>query len=888
MGISHPPGYPLFSMLAYAAGNFPLLLPRIYLASESYNMIIDWNPTFAWKVNNMCSILAALTVVLVAASTEQLLRTLNVIQSGHLIFIGAMLFAFSPLTWEYAAQSAEVFALNNFICAGVVFCTCRVLVLIDGSEDQGTNSGDVFKYLHLGAMLTGMAFANQHASALFLIVLIPAVLAVSLPKLNKHRSLIRILLSALAAFVIGASPYAVQIWIARTKPVRGSWGDLSSWEGISKHVFRKEYGTFQMGVDRQNIEGFRERLWLYTKHCSEETNHLIYPLLCVLLLWTFMPSRVTGEVNKSTSLSHTPSAKNSTADKDTSAVRKEEHKKNRRGEESPAVPVLPPGTEKNAETTSTSTRCANWKLLYILTGTYIFYVLVWHGVLSNLPLSAPMPYIVHARFWIQPHILLCLLGGTGAALLFDQFSRTLQISERTSALTQISIVVFVFAFMVQSRYSTMDRSKTGWIMHTYGEAILESLPQNSLLLAHTDLDWNPTRYLRECEGTRQDYYAKGRPDITHLNFQMIAYPWFAKKQATLYPNTVFPRVDFRGISTDRTSEGNAILVVNTLVGNGASTFGVASLGDTEANNSNTFKNAAGHAFTGGIYLDMQAVNDIEIGDGGKWRGLTLLPWGLVYRVFGPVDFKSMETLHIAAFNQFQRLQKKMSAFAYSSDSFKNALGKSLRTYAQYGPGSWEFAALSVYNDARMQLGLNLLTWAIAMQKNADLQRLPILLDRMYTAASLLLAAHEEAAIHGTLSSSQFDLHKNTAMAWMRTQGLLGIAFEFKDAIRDLVKKQSDVLQNVFPHNQDMLAALVTDEGYAKVLRHSHKVIAAFLASHPEDKDRGAFEASLQQIDAAMGKLEGTSHSKSNILDKAETGRPQVPKASKKSKAKKES
>ena len=58
----------------------------------------------------------------------------------------------------------------------------------------------------------------------------------------------------------------------------------------------------------------------------------------------------------------------------------------------------------------------------------------------------------------------------------------------------------------------MNRSLSGWTVHRYGEALISSLPPNALLLAHTDLDLNSVRYLRECEGMR--------PDVTHLSFQV--------------------------------------------------------------------------------------------------------------------------------------------------------------------------------------------------------------------------------------------------------------------------------------------------------------------------------------------------------------------------------
>ena len=50
-------------------------------------------------------------------------------------------------------------------------------------------------------------------------------------------------------------------------------------------------------------------------------------------------------------------------------------------------------------------------LCYCIITALLFYTCVWHGVLSNLPLDAPMPYAVHSRFWMQPDLLVAALTG---------------------------------------------------------------------------------------------------------------------------------------------------------------------------------------------------------------------------------------------------------------------------------------------------------------------------------------------------------------------------------------------------------------------------------------------------------------------------------------------
>lgn len=261
-------------------------------------------------------------------------------------------------------------------------------------------------------------------------------------------------------------------------------------------------------------------------------------------------------------------------------------------------------------------------------------------------------------------------------------------------------------------------------MHRYAAAALASLPPRSLLLAHTDLDWNPVRYLRHCEGLR--------PDVTHLSFQLMPYPWFRTQQEPLYPHIRFPDAGFRGVSTDRASEGNAQLVGRFLAANGVLDGGVLD------------------SIAGGVYLDMQAVNEVEIGAFGRWRGFVLQPWGTLYKVLGGAlaSDEHAATLHASSYEQLLRLQE---AFPQVDAAF----------IAMFPAGTWEFAAASVYYDAHYQLGLSLLTYSIEAQKTASIASLPVVFDRLHAAAHMLRGSLRAALAFRTLSSPIADLHKNT-------------------------------------------------------------------------------------------------------------------------------
>ena len=103
-----------------------------------------------------------------------------------------------------------------------------------------------------------------------------------------------------------------------------------------------------------------------------------------------------------------------------------------------------------------------------------------------------------------------------------------------------TIAVFTWMIVMIHSYPSVNRNN-GILMRNYGAGILDSLPHDSILLSHSDMQWNAVRYLQTCEGLR--------PDIIHLNFQvnlnsptlyndrqLMPYPWFASKQvqANLY------------------------------------------------------------------------------------------------------------------------------------------------------------------------------------------------------------------------------------------------------------------------------------------------------------------------------------------------------------------
>lgn len=208
LGIAHPPGYPLYTLLAHA---------------------FTWLPFggVAWRVNLLSAVCAALAAGLVCRAV----RRASGQPWGGVLAAGAL--AFSPLVWPYAV-TAEVFALNDLFVAALALC----VVETERAGEAAVRRRGLVAF----AACAGLGAANHHT-----IVFVAAPFAVYL--LARHRALLTPRLCGLLASVAlaGASPYLYLPWAAARHPAI-AWGDPSTLSGFLAHVLRREYGTFQLAT----------------------------------------------------------------------------------------------------------------------------------------------------------------------------------------------------------------------------------------------------------------------------------------------------------------------------------------------------------------------------------------------------------------------------------------------------------------------------------------------------------------------------------------------------------------------------------------------------------------------------------------------------------------
>ena len=223
LGVAHPPGYPLFTMLVHGVTRY---LPQ------------GWG-SCAWRTNMMCATCGALAAVFIQRSVD--------IWGFHTWggVAAAGMFAFSPLIWTYAVGS-EVFALNNLVAAALMLQALRY-----------ARDGAWFDVL-LGAWLCGLGLTNQHTIVLLEVPLICWVLWA-----ERRRLSVRRILALAGAFVLGLLPYAYLPLAAAFNGQPGSWGDPSTLGGFFHHFRRADYGTFRLFSTDKETEGLTTRLLMY-------------------------------------------------------------------------------------------------------------------------------------------------------------------------------------------------------------------------------------------------------------------------------------------------------------------------------------------------------------------------------------------------------------------------------------------------------------------------------------------------------------------------------------------------------------------------------------------------------------------------------------------------
>ncbi|KAM9381289.1 protein O-mannosyl-transferase TMEM260 [Phaethornis superciliosus] len=244
LGVAHPPGYPLFTLLArLAMGLLPVGSP-------------------ASRVNLLCALVGAAAASLLFYTVFRLSGS----YAGGILAAGV--FSFSRLTWQWSI-TAEVFSLNNLFVG--------LLMALTVHFEEASTAKERSKISKLGAFCCGLSLCNQHTIVLYLACIVPWVLTQLFRK--TELSLGHFLKLGLC-FLAGLLPYLYLPASSYLNQARWTWGDQTTLHGFLTHFLRKEYGTFNLAKSETG-SSMREMLVFQLVQMKSE---LSLPVLVLALI----------------------------------------------------------------------------------------------------------------------------------------------------------------------------------------------------------------------------------------------------------------------------------------------------------------------------------------------------------------------------------------------------------------------------------------------------------------------------------------------------------------------------------------------------------------------------------------------------------------------------
>jgi hypothetical protein len=207
-GVAHPPGYPLYSLLARLGAVLPLGPPFFRVA----------------LVSAVCGAGAVAAIQRVAWR-----------MSGDLFasVAAALLFAVAPIPWRLAGIP-EVFALHSLLTALVVLCALR---LAESASDR------VRREAFLLGLVGGLALSNH----LTILWCAPVVVWGLWRGAMTSQRWLAVLLATGVGGLLGLTPYLTLPVFARSAgPNAIVWGHFDTLSGFADHVLRKQYGTLHL------------------------------------------------------------------------------------------------------------------------------------------------------------------------------------------------------------------------------------------------------------------------------------------------------------------------------------------------------------------------------------------------------------------------------------------------------------------------------------------------------------------------------------------------------------------------------------------------------------------------------------------------------------------
>ncbi|MCX6144407.1 MAG: DUF2723 domain-containing protein [Ignavibacteriales bacterium] len=270
LGIAHPTGYPLFSILAHCFLWIPIPSEEIL------------------RLNVFSAIVVALGVgvfyyVLIAAQRHAQSMRRKGSEKGRVegielrtaAFISALIFGFSTTVWSQSV-TIEVYGLH------IVLVLLTFYAFLEGLRMDANGSGHIPPQMVVAAFLLGLSFANHMTT----ILVVPALLFLYLKNYGFNRPAALRSARLFPFFALGVSLYLYLPFRARLQPPM-NWGYAAEIDRLLWHVSGKQYRNWMFS----SFDSAEKQLSYFVNHFHVEFNWVIIGVLLFGAWQCFKSSR---------------------------------------------------------------------------------------------------------------------------------------------------------------------------------------------------------------------------------------------------------------------------------------------------------------------------------------------------------------------------------------------------------------------------------------------------------------------------------------------------------------------------------------------------------------------------------------------------------------------
>jgi hypothetical protein len=238
LGIAHPTGYPVYTLIGRLFSLLPLGSPV-----QNLNLL----SLFFISFSNLFLFLVLLAIF------EFLFPELPESWRSYISLVSTLIFSFSPTLWSQATSN-EVYALNSLLNAILFYLILSQLNLKSRGKLAQSD-----KYLYLFFFLYGLSFGNHLSTVL----LLPGFIFLFLMIYRKSFFEKKRVLLLLSFFILGISVYLYLPIRSSLNPIL-NWGDPSSLSNLKRHISGWQYRVWMFSESSQAFwESLRNYLRLF-------------------------------------------------------------------------------------------------------------------------------------------------------------------------------------------------------------------------------------------------------------------------------------------------------------------------------------------------------------------------------------------------------------------------------------------------------------------------------------------------------------------------------------------------------------------------------------------------------------------------------------------------